>query len=146
MKPASRLLALLACAGALANVPCSAQTTGTAASCPAASDTSALQLYGLWQASFDDGTTATLRLERHPEFAQSLSGSSARADARSRLAGDIDQGLLSLEESRDGRSISAVWNGHVVEGGCGREIRGQWRDSASGSTQEFVLRKTPGWQ
>ena len=146
MKPASSLLALLACADALALAPWSAHATGVAASCRAASDTSALQRYGLWQARFDDGTTATLRLERHPEFAQSLSGSIARADTRSWLAGDIDQGRLGLEESRDGRGISAVWNGSVVEDSCGREIRGQWHDSARGSSREFVLRKTPGWQ
>ena len=32
-----------------------------------------------------------------------------------------------MEESIDGTHISATWLGDVVEGSCGREIRGTWQ-------------------
>jgi hypothetical protein len=34
-----------------------------------------------------------------------------------------------------------VWLGDVVEGSCGREIRGAWKAEGSATQIQFVLRK-----
>ena len=49
------------------------------------------------------------------------------------LVGDVDDGQLTLEESLDGKRISATWVGEVVEGSCAREIRAP---AGRGPTQE----------
>jgi len=62
------------------------------------------------------------------------------------VAGDVDQGEFTLEESADGRSISALWTGAVVADACGKEISGVWTAAADKKERSFVLRKLPGWQ
>ena len=57
------------------------------------------------------------------------------------LAGDVDDGELTLEESVNGQNISATWLGDVVEGSCGREIRGTWKAEGQAAWRGFVLRK-----
>ena len=59
------------------------------------------------------------------------------------VAGDIDdEGMLSLDESADGRSISGVWLGALLQpGSCGREFKGVWRDADNDSTHPFTLNK-----
>jgi hypothetical protein len=99
-------------------------------------------LLGIWRAEFDGiAQGATLLLERHPEMAGSVSGAINRNGERARLAGDVDEGEFTLEESVNGVNISAVWLGDVVEGSCGREIRGFWRAEGKPGRWTFVLRK-----
>lgn len=116
------------------------------AACPAAADVDSRQLYGSWQAQVDVGGTtqqATLTLAQNPRYSGSLGGTVVRGDAKALVAGDVDDGEFTLEESSDGRAITATWTGEVVEGSCGREIRGSWRDVADQSTHDFVLRRPP---
>jgi hypothetical protein len=89
--------------------------------------------------------SATLRFERHPELAESVRGRVERDGASIQLAGDVDEGDFTLEESQDGQRISATWIGRVVNGSCGKEIRGTWTNAADSSTRTFVLRRQPGW-
>ncbi len=117
-----------------------------AAACPAASDTRVQQLYGLWQADIDGQPgSAALRLERHPEWGDSVRGTVTRNDSPALLAGDIEGADFTLEESVNGENISATWIGRVVEGSCAQEIRGIWTDAANPQEHSFILRKQPGW-
>ena len=112
------------------------------AGCPPADEVSAAQMLGEWRAEFEDrGPGATLLLQAHPEFAGNFRGSVNRDGERRQLAGDIDEGDLTLEESADGVHIAAIWVGEVVEGSCGREVRGAWKAEGAASQRNFVLRK-----
>ena len=125
-------LALLACAA-----PAIAQVE-----CPHASEVTAAHLLGLWRAEFaGQGHAGTLLLEKHALYAESVSGTLNRNGDRSRLAGDVEDGEFTLEESADGVHIAATWLGEVVEGSCGREIRGSWKAERDTQSQPFVLRK-----
>ena len=129
---ASALALLLACA-----TPAFAQPA-----CPHASEVTAAHLLGLWRAEFvEPGHAGTLLLEKHPLYAQSVSGTINRDGERSRLAGDVEDGEFTLEESADGQRISAAWIGEVVEGSCGLEIRGEWKREGTDGGTPFVLRK-----
>jgi len=111
--------------------------------CPKAEEVTHRDLLGLWRAEFEGipRQGATLLLEQHPELAASVRGTINRNGERAQLAGDVDQGDFSLEESVNGTNISAVWLGDVVEGSCGREIRGAWKAEGSATQIQFVLRK-----
>ena len=112
------------------------------ATCPAAADVGQRHLVGLWRAEFEGlAQGATLLLEPHPELGESVRGAINRNGERALLAGDVTDGELTLEESVNGTNISAVWLGDVVDGSCGREIRGGWRAEGSARTFQFVLRK-----
>lgn len=120
--------------------------TAAPAECPKAADVTPRQLVGLWRAEFaDGGPGATLLLEPHKDYPQSLSGEVNRDGVRSRLAADLEDGGFTLEESADGRRISATWLGDLVEGSCGREVRGQWKPEGGGRERNFVLRRVQGW-
>ena len=111
--------------------------------CPAPADVEPRQLVGLWRAEFDGkAPPATLLLEPHREYAQSLSGEINRDGVRARVAADLEDSAFTLEESADGRRISATWLGDVVEGSCGKEIRGR-REGGWDGIAPFVLRKLP---
>ena len=110
-------------------------------SCPAAADVQPQALLGLWHAEVEGSPRgATLLLEPHPRYAGSLSGEINRNGERARLAADLDAGEFTLEESSDGVHISATWLGDVVEGSCGREIRGSWQPEG-GTAHPFMLRR-----
>lgn len=120
--------------------------------CPAPAEVQTVQLYGLWRVDFAAGPDgkppaerATVLLEKNRERADSLYGAINRQGARALLAGDIEAGELLLDESVDGKAISAVWAGQVVPGSCGKEIRGSWRQAAEVATRSFTLSKLPGW-
>ena len=120
-------------------------TTAVASSpdCPKAAEVMPRQLVGLWRAEFSGSAQgATLLLEPHREYAQSLSGEINRDGTRARVAADLEDGEFTLEESADGRRISATWLGEVVESSCGKEIRGR-REGGWDGTVDFVLRKLP---
>lgn len=120
---------------------------GTAAFCAACSTVPAssceTNLVGAWHARIEGLPDATLHLEKHPEFAGTVRGHLERDGVRIELAGDIDDGDLTLEESANGRNISANWLGEAVEGSCGREIRGAWKAEGTPIERPFVLKKQP---
>jgi hypothetical protein len=134
------LLALGCAAIANAQVPPPAAATPD---CPKAAAINARHMLGLWRAEFvAPHPGATLLIERHPRYSESFSGAINRNGDRSQLAGDVEDGEFTLEESADGIKIAATWIGDVVEGSCGKEIRGTWKSSAETAPERrFVLRK-----
>ncbi len=139
-----RRLALLACAAACAapGLTLAQQAAASPVDCPKAAEVRREDLLGLWRAEFEGlGHGATLLLEQHPELSESVRGAINRNGERAQLAGDVDAGEFSLEESVNGVNISAVWLGDVVQGSCGREIRGAWKAEGDPRQRQFVLRK-----
>jgi len=127
------LLMLLLAAGGAA-----AQTKD----CPKPLDVTPAQLFGLWRAEFDGQLPgATLLLEKHPRYEDSFGGGVNRNGTQSVLSGEIEDGEFSLEESADGQHIAATWIGEIVEGSCGREIRGTWQKDGATQAVPFVMRK-----
>ena len=117
------------------------------ASCPLATEIGPLHLYGLWRAEFDGlPQGATLLFERHPELKDSVSGTVTRDGVKALIAGDVDAGEFTLEESPDGQRIAATWLGAVVDKSCGKEIKGLWNNTSNQAPYPFVLRKLLGWQ
>jgi hypothetical protein len=113
-----------------------------AAACPKAHEVAQAHLLGMWRAEFDGlSQGATLLLEKHPELGESVRGRINRNGERAEVAGDVDEGEFTLEESENGVNISATWMGDVVEGSCGREIRGTWQAERDRRSHSFVLRK-----
>lgn len=112
------------------------------APCPHASEVGQAQLLGLWRAEVQGvGHAGMLLLEKHALYAESFSGTINRDGDRRPVAGDVEDGEFTLEESADGKRISATWIGEVVEGSCGREIRGTWTIDGEPAGRPFVLRK-----
>lgn len=112
--------------------------------CPDAEDTTHRQLIGAWSAELEGGGTARVVLRPHPELAQSVRGTVERDGTTAQAAGDVDDGDLTLEESLNGKNISATWIGRVVDGSCGKEIRGTWTNAQDNRPLPFVLRKQAG--
>ena len=114
-------------------------------------------LYGRWAVRYTNPpvnlpATATLVLQRHAEFSESLAGTVTRsvtgsAPALAALAGDIDGTLLLLDESADKVRITATWNGEAVPGSCGTEFFGFWKDMTAAADNApsvvFTLKKIP---
>lgn len=152
---------LIAISAYSASATAQKQPESTAA-CPAAAEMGHLHLQGRWVATLQaapaaaDGATAppapataVLQLGPHPELAHSVRGTVRRGSATALVSGDVDTGDLTLEESVNGTNISATWIGQVVDGSCGKEIRGTWNNAnptPSAPSAPFVLRKQPGWQ
>lgn len=136
------------------------------AACPTAQTMKAVQLYGLWKVVFVKPpgglpASATLLLERHAEFSESLagivsrdlgaaSGSAAIAGhaAKAFLAGDLEDGVLLLDESSDNLSITGTWNGEIVKDSCGKVFRGTWKDTSRSAPDNapdvpFTLTRLP---
>ena len=124
--------------------------------CPTAAEMSHQHLQGVWHAQLFDGAathtpaaTAILRLGPHPELAHSVRGTVEQEGITAAVSGDVDDGDLTLEESLNQTNISATWIGRVVDGSCGKEIRGTWNNVTPNPTlrtAEFVLRKQAAWQ
>jgi hypothetical protein len=138
-------LALAVLGLTLAAAPASAQPA--AAPCPRATEVGQAHLVGLWRAEFEGlPRGATVLMEKHPDDAGRVSGGINRDGARSQLAGEVHKGEFAMEESADGTHISGVWTGDVVEGSCGREIRGTWQEEKDPPRPyPFVLRKQAAW-
>jgi hypothetical protein len=125
------------------------QNTAPDATCPAPAELKIASLYGTWvlEISSADGTQILLRgrveLEKNPEYAGSVSGWMYVQDRKIFVAGDLSNGEVNLEESDDGTRISAVWEGEVAEGSCGKAITGTRR--AGEVMTSFVLRRSSGW-
>lgn len=128
---------------------CIASASWAQADCPDSAQRLPMQaLYGSWEARIDgqDGI-ATLVLERHPDY-DGVRGQLQRPGQPPALvAGDIDpDGLLALDESQDGKSISASWSGELQPGSCGRAFKGIWRRGADDSEHAFTLHKSSSWK
>lgn len=125
-------MALVACSAV------SAQET-----CPRPYEIGQAQMLGTWRAEFEGGgPIGTLVLQKHEDYAESLSGSLERGGERRHVAGDMEEGEFTLEDSVDGVHISGTWLGDVVDGSCGREIQGTWSSDGQGKdARTFVLRK-----
>ena len=129
--------------------------------CSPVSGLAAAQLYGNWQVRFDPAPpglpqTAILRLHRHAEFSESLAGTVTRQlsgaagghAAEAALAGDLDEGMLLLDESSDRISITGTWNGEMVAGSCGKVYQGVWKDTSRSARTDapdvpFTLTRLP---
>ncbi|SFC68324.1 hypothetical protein SAMN05216344_13029 [Polaromonas sp. OV174] len=134
--------------------------------CPQAQGMKAEQLFGRWSVQFAQPPAglperATLLLERHAEFSDSLAGtvtrdlaSAAAAKAplahapQAALAGDLEDGMLLLDESSDNVSITGTWNGEMVKDSCGKVFQGLWKDTSSSAAPDapdlaFTLTKLP---
>lgn len=127
--------------------------------CLKASDVQAPQLYGQWVVEFLPDTSSAqdapagsprpteqrgrMVLEKNPEFADSISGWLYLGYTKILVVGDVEDAVFSLEESLDGEAISAVWDGAVVEGSCGKAIAGVRR--VGETTMRFVLQRAKGW-
>lgn len=149
MKPHYTLSLLALCtASAWAQAPVPRADASTSSSCPAASAMDHRHLQGTWQVQIQGSMPeAVLRLGPHPELSESVRGTVQRGSATAQVVGDVDHGVLSLEESDDGKRISASWSGQVVEGSCGRQIEGSWSPTASPERKTpFTMRKQGGWQ
>ena len=84
-------------------------------------------LLGVWHADLPgQGGATVLHLGPHPQLSGSVRGTLERAGRTAQVTGDVHEGVLTLEESTDGRRISATWLGDVVPGRCGQEISGVW--------------------
>ncbi len=141
MRKAVRALLLAAALPALC-LPAAAQPVTAGLPCPKAADVTQQQMLGLWRAQFEGlAQGATLLLEASATHAGSFSGGVNRNGERGQVAGDIEDGEFTLEESPDGQRIGATWLGDVVEGSCGREIRGSWKAEGAAASLPFVLRK-----
>ena len=117
-------------------------TTAFAEPCLRASDVQQPDMLGIWHAELEGvGHVGTLLLEKHPEFNESFTGWINRNGERRQLAGDVEDGEFTLEESADGVHIAANWVGEIVEGSCGKQARGMWTLDGAKSGKPFVLRR-----
>ena len=161
----SPLIASVLIAGSAFPLGTSAQP-GLNSECPPPATMKASQLFGLWAARFDNPlqgmpARATLQLERHAEFSDSLAGivnrdfgnaaallAIAGHAPKAALAGDLDEGMLLLDESSDGISITGTWNGEMVAGSCGKAFKGVWKDTSRSASPDaadipFTLTRLP---
>lgn len=139
------------------------------AACIPAKNMKAEQLFGLWSARFTNPpegmpASATILLERHAEFSESLAGIVSRDFGaasgspkiaghapKAFLAGDLEDGLLLLDESSDNISITGTWNGEMVAESCGKVFKGSWKDTSKTAPDNapdipFTLtRLSQGW-
>lgn len=140
---ALRLALFFTAAAALSPWASAQSSPKTRSACPAPEAMKASQLFGRWAVRYSNPppglpATATMVLERHAEFSDSLAGTVTRpaptlqaktqTPTQAALAGDLDGGLLLLDESSDNIRITASWNGEMVPGSCGTAFAGQWKD------------------
>ena len=122
------------------------------AACPAAADRGHPRLRSRWLAEPPapaPGATATPQLGHHAALAHSVRGTVQRGGTTAPVSGDADGGDPTLEESINGMNISTPWTGQVVDGSCGKEIRGTWNNAhptPAAPSAPFVLRKLADWQ
>jgi hypothetical protein len=131
-------------AGVLAGVLAQAAGAQPPSDCPRPWEVEQRHLLGLWHAEFaDHAAGATLLLQPHPDMDESVRGTVDRNGELAQVAGDVDEdGAFTLEESVNGTNISATWLGDVVDGSCGREIRGSWHaEGDEAHERAFVLKK-----
>lgn len=161
-------LALLLCFGCGHAQTKPALTTSTPVkTCLKAQQLKAEDLHGQWAVQFTNPARglpaqATLTLGVHADYADSLSGTLLRDlsaapggkvpghSPRAQVAGDLENGLLMLDESSNGTNLTASWDGKVVDGSCGKIIQGVWKDLSSDAPADaadvpFRMRQTSAW-
>lgn len=107
-------------------------------------------LLGQWQVEWSselpgEPSDARLVFGLNPEFAESLLGLMDLAGKRHEIAGDVEEELLTLEESSDGKRISANWSLRAVVGRCGKELSGTWVRASDGKQRPVILRRPSKW-
>ena len=123
---------LTACAG----------TYGPRPDCPTAQQMDQPELLGRWSVQMDgEPGPIVMDLGPHPEWDGTVKGTITRPGFQSIVVGDVNKGELTMEESRDGKSVSGNWGGVVAEGSCARVIRGEWVGSDDRSLK-FTMRKS----
>ena len=128
---------LTACAGMGAS-----SAYGPRPACPTAQQMEQPELLGRWSVQMDgEPGPITIDLGPHPEWDGTVKGSITRPGFQSIVVGDVNKGELTMEESRDGKSVSGNWYGTVAEGSCARIIRGEWAGSDDRSLK-FTMRKS----
>jgi hypothetical protein len=152
------MLGCLALVGLMSTADAQSPQTTQANPCPAATELRAQDLHGLWRlvlwpeggSESAPASTGAMLFGPHPEYPGSVRGRLRRsgpgADLEAEVAGDVgDDGEFNLDESADGRTMDAVWNGHPTD--CGRTIRGQRRPAESrpdsGPAMQFLLQRAP---
>lgn len=101
------------------------------------------ELIGRWRADVaGQAGPIVLALAPHPEWEGTVKGRIERPGGTSIVVGDVHQGALTLEESRDARTVSGHWDGLVLEGSCGRTIRGEW-SGEDDQPHAFTLTRLP---
>ncbi|PZQ73223.1 MAG: hypothetical protein DI563_15550 [Variovorax paradoxus] len=96
-------------------------------------------LYGRWQVRIDGQPDATAELGPHPEYG-GVRGRLTRPSGVAQLAGDVDdEGTLALDESEDGRTISATWTLTVQPDSCGKEFKGTWQHAGDEAKRPAVI-------
>jgi hypothetical protein len=111
--------------------------------CPRPPEVKVPHLLGLWRAEIEGVQGATLLFEKHPLYEDSVSGAINRNGEKGVVSGELEDGGLSMEESADGKRIFATWTGEIVDGSCGREIRGTWQRDGAAVAHRFVMKKLP---
>lgn len=126
--PAALASAVVLAACAAGNPPESAQEKAAQADPCHVTQWVARDLYGTWQVDFPAlHETGTLLLRQHPVYSGSLRGELNYGGHTSIASGDVQQGELDLDESRDRKNLYAMWTGNLVPSSCGNEIRGTWQ-------------------
>ncbi len=95
-----------------------------------------------------------LQLERHPEYTDGVRGALLLGTGgqmrRSQVSGDVTDGEFHLDESDDGRRISAVWSGVALQCAGTLVITGTRRPAegvgAPDPERAFRLTRVPGWR
>ena len=163
LKPFRLAIALIAISALAA---CAGTPKKHETACPPAASMKAAQLHGSWAVHFTQPPAglpeqATMRLKRHAEFSESLAGTVSRElgraagtpaiaghSAQAALAGDLDEGMLLLDESSDNISITGTWNGEMQPGSCGQVYQGRWKDTSRSAAPDapdvpFTLTRLP---
>ena len=100
---------LTACAGMGAS-----SAHGPRPACPTAQQMEQPELLGRWSVQMDgEPGPITIDLGPHPEWDGTVKGSITRPGFQSIVVGDVNKGELTMEESRDGKSVSGNWYGTV---------------------------------
>ena len=81
-----------------------------------------------------------LHLHPHPEYPGSLRGTLHWAQRSLAVVADLDGEAFTLEESEDGRRISATWVGALAAGHCGQRIEGQRLGQGGSDTEGPTFR------
>ena len=119
------------------------------------------QLAGLWTLTlWPEGAQETqassrgaVLFERHPEYTAGVRGELRRSGAGNDLtavvSGDVTEGEFHLDESDDGKTMSAVWDGVAQDCAGQLSITGTRRPAegrGEGTALRFRLERASGWR
>lgn len=149
------LLAAITPHAALAQAQTPPGNTNPATLCAADANTNAngsnlssAHLMGDWIVEWSGGSgpgSGRLTLKASPDHADSLEGRLDLGHARRWIAGDVDEGLLTLEESPDAKRISANWSLRPDPGPCGPNLAGQWIGAGTEGSRNVRLLRPGRW-